>query len=338
MVVLMIKKAMIMSAGVGSRLGALSNVVPKPLVPIANIPVMDILLKHLASYGIKDIIANTYYKAEDIHNRYKNNNLGLNLNFIQEKELSGTAGGLKKCQSFLEDVDDFIVMSADGLTDIDIKSAYESHKKANTIATIVTKEVQHKDVSKYGIIISDRNGIVESFQEKPSIDEAKSNLANTGIYIFKREIFNHIPENTFYDFAKNVFVELMKNNEKINTYNHTGYWSDIGSIEQYKQSNSDVLDNMLSDINPHINKTAEGKFIKGENTEIDKTSKFIGNNVIGNNCKIGKNCIIKNSILWDNIIVENGIKINNSIVLTNTIIKQDITNDIITNERDTVLV
>ena len=334
----MLEKAMIMAAGVGSRLGALSNVLPKPLVPVANIPTMDILLSHLSSFGIKDVIANTYYKAEYIQNHCKNNKFGINFNFIQEQELSGTAGGLKKCQFFLEDVDDFIVLSGDGLTDVDIEKTYLSHKKSNAIATIVTKEVEHSEVSKYGIIVTDETGTVKSFQEKPSIDEAKSNLANTGIYIFKREIFNYIPENTFYDFAKNVFIELMKNNEKINTYNHKGYWSDIGSIEQYKQSNRDILENKIAQTELQINETTHGKYIAGEKSIIAKSVKLIGNNVIGSNCNIAENSIIQNSVLWDNIKVESGVKITNSIVLSNAIINKDVDNEIVEAEENAVLV
>ena len=151
----MLKKAMIMAAGVGSRLGALTNIVPKPLVPLANTPAMDILINHIQSFFDKD--------------------------------------------------EDFIILSGDGLTDLDIEKAYFSHKKSNAIATIVAKEVEHNEVSKYGIIVTDENGFVESFQEKPPTREAKSNLANTGIYIFNYKIFNYIPSNTFYDFAKNVF-------------------------------------------------------------------------------------------------------------------------------------
>ena len=242
----MLKKAMIMAAGVGSRLEPLSSVVPKPLVPLTNIPTMDILVNHLKSFGITDVIANTYHKAEVIQNHYNKDNLGINFKFVKETELSGTAGGVKKCQFFFDENQDFIIMSGDGLTDINITAAYEAHKKSGSIVTIITKDVEHKEVSKYGIIVPDKNGFVESFQEKPSIEEAKSNLANTGIYIFNYEIFKYIPENTFYDFAKNVFPSILSAGIKINTYNHYGYWSDIGSITQYKQSNSDIIEGKVS--------------------------------------------------------------------------------------------
>lgn len=334
----MLKKAMIMAAGVGSRLEPLSSVTPKPLVPLANVPTMDILVKHLASYGIKDVIANTYHKAEAIQEHYKRNNLGTNFEFIKEEKLSGTAGGVKKCQFFFDKGQDFIIMSGDGLTNLNIKEAYEAHKKSGSIATIVTKDVEHKEVSKYGIIVPDKDGYVESFQEKPSLEEAKSNLANTGIYIFNYEIFNFIPENTFYDFAKNVFPAILSAGIKINTYTHYGYWSDIGSIEQYKQSNIDIISGKVPSLSVETKTFSDGKSTIGLNTIIDNFSELIGYNSIGNNCTIGKNCVIKNSVLWNNVTVKDNAKIENSIILPNMIIEDIIVSEIIAENRNKVTV
>ncbi len=324
----MLKKAMIMAAGVGSRLEPITNIVPKPLVPIANIPAMDILVKHLVSFGINDIIANTFYKADDIKEHYEQNSCGANIEFLKETELSGTAGGVKKCQFFFEKGQDFIIMSGDGLTDINIFEAYNSHKKSNAIATIVTKDVKHSEVSKYGIIVPDKNGFVDSFQEKPSIKEAKSNLANTGIYIFNYEIFNYIPGNSFYDFAKNVFPSLMKAGIKINTYTHRGYWSDIGSIEQYKQSSIDIINKKISFFHPKTKENKYGSSIYGNNVILAPSSIIEGNNTIGNNCIIGENCVIRNSILWDNIKTEDNVIIDNSIILPDITVREAVINEI----------
>lgn len=334
----MLKKAMIMAAGVGSRLEPLSSVTPKPLVPLANIPTMDILVKHLASYGIKDVIANTYHKAETIQEHYRKDDLGTNFEFIKETQLSGTAGGVKKCQFFFDKGQDFIIMSGDGLTNLNIKEAYEAHKKSGSIATIVTKNVEHKEVSKYGIIVPDKDGYVESFQEKPSLEEAKSNLANTGIYIFNYEIFNFIPENTFYDFAKNVFPSILEAGIKINTYTHYDYWSDIGSIEQYKQSNIDIISGKVPSLKVETKTFLNGKSTIGKNTIIDNSSELIGYNAVGNNCSVGKNCVIRNSILWNNVTVKDNSEIENSIILPNMIIENTIINEIISDSRSEVTV
>ena len=328
----MLKKAMIMAAGVGSRLEPLSSVVPKPLVPLANMPTMDILVKHLVSYGIKDIVSNTYHKAEAIQEHYSACNIA-NMEFIREIELSGTAGGVKKCQFFFDEGDDFIIMSGDGLTDINIEAAYESHKKSNAIVTIVAKDVAHKEVSKYGIIVPDKNGFVESFQEKPSLEEAKSNLANTGIYIFNYEIFNFIPENTFYDFAKNVFPSIMESGLKINTYIHTGYWSDIGSLDVYHQSNIDLLNKAIKTYQPTVTKTTNGQYTVGKNTAIPTDISIEKDCIIGSNSNLGKNVTIKNSIIWDNVTIADVVEIEHSIILSNMKIENSIKNQIISEEK-----
>lgn len=329
----MLKKAMIMAAGVGSRLEPLSSIVPKPLVPLANAPAMDILVKHLVSFGITDIIANTFYKAEDIQAHYKENNLGANFEFIREKELSGTAGGVKKCQFFFDENQDFIIMSGDGLTDLDINEAYTAHKNSGAIATIIIKEVENKETFKYGIVVPDKNGFVETFQEKPSIEEAKSNLANTGIYIFNYKIFNFIPENTFYDFAKNVFPSILESGLKINTFKLQGYWSDIGSLDQYHQSNIDLLNHIVQSYTPKTINTDYGCYTKGENTKFAQNTIIKGNCVIGNDCSIGENTIIKNSIIWDNVKIGSNLVIENSIILADTVIEKSIKNQIIGEEK-----
>ena len=329
----MLKKAMIMAAGVGSRLEPLSSVVPKPLVPLANMPTMDILVKHLASFGIKNVIANTFHKAEAIQSHYGENSFGVDIQFIKEVELSGTAGGVKKCQFFFDKGDDFIIMSGDGLTDIDIEDAYKSHKDSNAIVTIVAKDVPHKEVSKYGIIVPDENGFVESFQEKPNLEEAKSNLANTGIYIFNYEIFNFIPENTFYDFAKNVFPSIMENGLKINTYIHTGYWSDIGSLDVYHQSNIDLLNKAIKTYQPTVIKTLNGQYTVGVDTVIPADILIEKDCIIGSNCSFGKNVIIKNSIIWDNVEISDNVVVENSIILTDMKIENSVKNQIISEEK-----
>lgn len=329
----MLKKAMIMAAGVGSRLEPLSSVVPKPLVPLANVPTMDILVKHLISFGIKDIVSNTFHKAEAIQEHYKKNNFGVNFEFIKEIELSGTAGGVKKCQFFFEEGQDFIIMSGDGLTDLDITKAYESHRNSGSIATIVIKEIERKETFKYGIVVPDKDGYVASFQEKPAVEEAKSNLANTGIYIFNYKIFDFIPANTFYDFAKNVFPSILERGLKINTFVHKGYWSDIGSLDQYHQSNIDLLNHTLNSYKPIVIKTLNGQYTRGENVVFSDGVLIEENCIIGNNCKIGKNTTIKNSIIWDNVEIADNLTIENAILLRNTKIENSIKNQIISEDK-----
>ena len=320
-------KAMVMSAGVGSRLDPITKAVPKPLVPVANKPVMDILFEKLVSIGVKDVICNTYYLADKIIARYKYNDLGINFNYIKESSLSGTAGGVKKCQFFFDEGQPFIVLSADGLTNADIKKGIEIHNKSNAIATIGIKQIPMEEISHFGVVVTDENGYITEFQEKPSIEEAKSNFINTGIYIFNYEIFNYIPPDTFYDFAKNVFPVLLKEHA-INTFTVDEYWSDIGTVEQYKQSTKDLFEGRCIFNHDKITSTSTGAYISAS-TSIDNSIKFIGNSTIGCNVKIGKNTIIENSIIWDNVTIDDNIHISNSIIASNCTIKTNLYSQVI---------
>ena len=322
-----VKKAMIMAAGVGSRLEPLTLSVPKPLIPIANKPVMDILLENLKNTGITDVIANTYYLADQIIERYKHNNLGINFNYIKEDTLSGTAGGLKKCQNFFERGDVFVVLSADGLTNADIEKGIESHLKNKAVATIGIKKIPHEEVSHFGVVVTDENGFIKEFQEKPSVAEAKSNYINTGIYIFDYKIIDYIPENTFYDFAKNVFPKLLKEHA-INTFKVSEYWSDIGTLEQYKQSTQDLFNGECKFSHAPIVNTDSGSYI-AEDAVIPKSVKFVGNSVIGKYSSIGENSVIENSIIWDNVVIGTNIRLSNCVVASNSIIKTDLSSQII---------
>lgn len=306
-------KAMVMAAGMGSRLEPLTLMFPKPLIPVMNRPLMDIILAQLHSIGVDEVISNTYYLANQIIDRYKDNNLGVKFNYIKESELSGTAGGVKKCQFFFDEGEDFIVMSGDVLTTADIKKGVEIHKQSGAIATIGVKRVPHELVSHFGVVVTDESGYIKEFQEKPSIEEAKSNLINTGIYIFNYKIFDYIPEDTFYDFAKNVFPKLLSEGQ-INTFEIGEYWNDIGTISQYKQSIQDVFNGVCKISHDSIVETNLGNYIS-ETSKIPNTVRFIGNNVVGKNCKLGEYIKLENCVVLDNAEIKSGSEFSDCIIL-----------------------
>lgn len=324
----MILKAMVMAAGVGSRLDPLTQEIPKPLIPIANRPIMDIILERLAEYAITDVISNTHYLADKIIERYKKNSLNVNFNYVHEKELSGTAGGVKKCQHFFEEGEDFIVLSADGLTNVDLKKAIDSHKTSGAIVTMGIKKIAMKDIPNFGVVVINENHEVVEFQEKPTIEEAKSDCINTGIYVFNYEIFNHIPADTFYDFARNVFPKLLEQKLKINTFIVDEYWSDIGTIEQYQQSTKDVFEKLCSFKHDEVISTELGTYITGK-SHISESAKLRGFNTIGENCIIGKNVILEDCIIWDDVEIKENTKLTNCIVASHCEINTDLYNQTI---------
>lgn len=308
-----VEKAMVMSAGVGSRLSPLTDKIPKPLVPIVNKPVTDILLERLHNVGINDVIANTHYMADQIINRYSTNSLGINFTYIHEEKLSGTAGGVKKCQFFFKKDEPFLVLSGDGLSNVNFNEIIASHIKSGAIMTMGVKQIAKEEIPKFGVVVRDENCFVKEFQEKPSIEEAKSDCINTGIYVFNYEIFNYIPENTFYDFAKNVFPSLLEHGEKINTYNLSEYWSDIGTIDQYITSSWDLFDGKI-----------DGIKLKPQNGNYDTKKR----NIIGKNCKLN-GADLENCIIWDNVEFEKGVSLKNCVVVSNVKVRESAENKII---------
>ncbi len=319
-------KAMIMAAGVGSRLDPLTQEVPKPLVPVCNRPVMDILFEKLAKLGVKNVIANTYYLADKIISHCKNNTFGINFDYIKEDTLSGTAGGLKKCQYFFKENEDFIVLSADGLSDVDLQFGLDVHRRSGAIATIGIKKIPLKEVSHFGVVVTDDQGFITEFQEKPKVEEAKSSFINTGIYIFNYKIFDYIPPDTFYDFAKNVFPKLLSLRQ-INTFEINDYWTDIGTLEQYMQAMQDLFEGRCHFEHSPIVQSERGAYIS--DTKLRNEVNFIGNSTIGSNCRIGKNVTMKNSILWDDVVIGDNVVIEDSVVASGSEVNTDINSVIV---------
>ncbi|TLM99478.1 nucleotidyltransferase family protein [bacterium] len=230
-------KAMILAAGVGSRLGHITADTPKPMVPVRGRPVMEHIVNLLRLYEIKDVVANLHYLPEMIMNYFGDGSgHGIRLAYSVEEKLLGTAGGVKTNQWFLDET--FLVISGDALTDINLAAFLKFHREKKAVATIALKEVA--DVEQFGVVITDETGRIRNFQEKPKKEEALSNLVNTGIYIFEPEIFEMIPRGEFYDFGRNLFPLLVERGEPFYGYPMDGYWCDIGTVETYQKACQDV--------------------------------------------------------------------------------------------------
>jgi mannose-1-phosphate guanylyltransferase/mannose-1-phosphate guanylyltransferase/phosphomannomutase len=230
-------KAMILAAGVGSRLGKLTAHMPKPMVPVGGRPAMEHIVNLLRYYGIKDVVANLHYLPELIMSYFGDGSgHGIRLAYSVEEKLLGTAGGVKNNQWFLDQT--FLVISGDALTDIDLAAFLNFHRENKALATIALKE--QVDVEQFGVVITDEAGRIRNFQEKPKKEDALSSLVNTGIYIFEPEIFQLIPRGQFYDFGRNLFPLLVERGEPFYGYPMDGYWCDIGTPETYQTACRDA--------------------------------------------------------------------------------------------------
>ena len=303
-------KAFIMAAGVGTRLEPLTMAVPKPMVPVCNVPVMLYNIELLKKYGIKDITANLHYFPEHIQGYFKDGkDLGVKITYSYEEELMGTAGGvLKMADSCGKQSSSIIVLSSDVLMDIDLKKLIDFHKKKKALATVALVDVD--DPSEYGVVILDDDCKVSAFQEKPKKEKALSCLANTGVYIFEKEVLSMIPEDKFYDFGKQLFPELVKDKKAFYGWNTKDYWIDIGTVNNYVKANIDLAGGKLKFQNTRHSR----KLVLGKNCRVSESAILSGTVIIGDNSIIRGNCRLTDSIIWADTVIDAGCRVEKSII------------------------
>jgi mannose-1-phosphate guanylyltransferase/phosphomannomutase len=330
-------KAFVMAAGAGTRLRPLTFAIPKPMVPVLNKPVLEHTVENLKRHGLHQIVMNLHHFPDMIKDYFGNGEKhGVSIRYSYEKELLGTAGGVKKAEDFFDST--FVVMSGDGLTDIDLTKAIMYHKRKKALATMVLKPVDSK--FEYGVTIADKEGRITRFIEKPKWSDVFANTVNTGIYIFEPEIFKYIPKDQFYDFGMQVWPDLLKKKKRIFGYLMEEYWTDVGNLTEYRRGVRDALDGKVK-INIPGEQVRPGIWI-GKNTRIEKGAQLKAPCVIGDNCSIGKKVIIdecttidndsrigegaylKNSILWDGVSVAKHVRLENCIIGLKAEVSEDI--------------
>lgn len=236
-------KAIIMAGGEGKRLKPVTGDMPKPLVPLCGRPVMEHIILLLKKHGITDICAALKYRPDDIKNYFgSGERLGVSITYRVETEALGTAGGVKNCADFYGD-EDFLVISGDAACDIDLSELIAEHQKRRPAVTIAL--CPESEPLRYGLALCDREGFIRSFVEKPDWRHVVTNLVNTGIYIVSPRAMELVPENTEFDFAKDLFPALLDKGEKLLGVPCGGYWCDIGMPKSYYECCADALSGKL---------------------------------------------------------------------------------------------
>ncbi|CAN5510663.1 hypothetical protein BH10BAC5_BH10BAC5_16370 [soil metagenome] len=317
---------MILAAGKGTRLQPLTLTLPKPMLPVGNKAALEHIVDLCKKHNIEQIKMNLHYLPEYIDKCFKNGRKwGVDISYSIEKNLMGTAGGIKRIQSFFNET--FVVLSGDGFTDIDLSDMLRFHKEKKALATIAVKRMD--DPSKFGVVVTDKDYKISSFQEKPSKEDALSDKVNLGIYIFEPEVLNMIPARVEYDFGYDLFPEFLKNKEAFYAYETDCNWSDIGSLEEYWKINLDLVSGKFGkgfnhiQIHPSVKidkltlKNILGPVIIGKNSEISTNVKLIGPLVIGDEVFIDSNSTIDNSVILSNTYVGKEVEIKESVVNQN---------------------
>jgi len=274
-------KAVVMAGGEGTRLRPLTSNQPKPMVPIVGKPCMEHILELLREHGFEDVIVTVAFLPQAIRTYFGDGtSLGLNIQYSVEESPLGTAGSVRLASDALDET--FLVISGDALCDIDLRRIVEFHKEQGAAVTIGLKSVENP--LEFGIVVTDDDGKVERFLEKPSWGQVFSDTINTGIYVLEPEVLKHVPTDRPYDFSKELFPLLLEMGRPIYGYVCEGYWQDIGNLDQYRQANFDALDERVQLNVPGLK--IRGDVWIGEGVEIDDVEGVEGPAFIGNYARI----------------------------------------------------
>jgi mannose-1-phosphate guanylyltransferase / phosphomannomutase len=280
-------KAVVMAGGEGTRLRPLTSNQPKPMVPIVGKPCMEHILELAGRHGIEDVIVTVAFLPQAIRSYFGDGeSLGMNVEYSVEESPLGTAGSVKLASGRLDDT--FLVISGDALCDFDLKKVIEFHREKDAAVTIALKSVENP--LEFGIVVTDSEGRVERFLEKPSWSQVFSDTINTGVYVVEPEVLEHVPDDCPYDFSKELFPLLLEMGRPVYGYVAEGYWQDIGNLTQYRQANFDALDGRVRLEIPGVR--LRGNVWLGEGVEIDDFDRIEGPAAVGNYCRISADATI----------------------------------------------
>lgn len=321
-------KAMILAAGKGTRVRPITYTIPKPMIPILQKPVMEFLVELLRQHGFNEIMVNVSHLAEEIENYFRDGQrFGVHIGYsfegrIEEGKLIGeaigSAGGMKKIQDFYPYFDDtFIVLCGDALIDLDLTAAVKWHKEKGSIATIIMKSVPSEEVSSYGVVVTDDAGKIQTFQEKPKVEEALSTDINTGIYIFEPEVLDYIPSGVEFDIGGDLFPKLVEIGAPFYGIAMDFQWVDIGKVPDYWRAiggvlageirnvsipGKEVFPGIYTGLNVAVNwdkVDITGPVYIGAMTRIEDGATIIGPTAIGQNCWLCGGTTVSNSVIFE---------------------------------------
>jgi mannose-1-phosphate guanylyltransferase/phosphomannomutase len=319
-------KAVIMAGGFGTRLRPLTCNTPKPMAPVMNKPMMHHIVDLLRSHSITDLTATLYYSPEAIISHFGDGTaLGVNIHYVRAEADYGTAGSVRNAT--IDTKERLLVISGDVLTDFDLTEAVRFHESKNAKATIVLTHATNPLA--FGVVITDDGGKITRFLEKPSWGEVFSDTINTGIYILEPEVMDLVPYREDFDFSKDLFPLLLKQDLGLFGYVADGYWRDIGNLNEYQDAHIDALQ---GNVKVQFEGTKTGNVTIGQGTSINLDSvQCTGNVLIGKNCTIADNVKLSNAVIGDNCVIGPGAILRNSVIWNDVVIGHSVemTSDVI---------
>lgn len=306
-------RAVVMAGGAGSRLRPLTVGRPKPVVPVANKPVIGHIRDLLCRHNILDLVVTLQYMPDQIQDYLGDgSDMGMRIEYSVEEQPLGTAGSVKHAADHIDG--DFLVISGDSVTDIDLTDVLRYHREHGGRVTMV---LHHEDEPpEYGVVITDSDGRVVRLQEKPSWGEVISDTVNTGIYVLHRSVLDDIPTDTPYDFAKDLFPRLLEAGETLYGYVSHDYWTDVGTLQEYMRANADVLKRRVKGI--ELGRDIGGDIWVEGDVDIAPNAQLYGPIYLGNGVKIKDGVIVQGpSVIRSFSVIDNRAYIDRSIIWRN---------------------
>lgn len=313
-------KAVIMAGGEGTRLRPLTSNVPKPMMPLANRPMMEHILDLLKRHGFDEVVVTVAFMANHIRNWFGDgSDFGIRMVYATEETPLGTAGSVRNAMEEL--TEPFLVISGDVLTDVDLTKIVEAHREKQALATIGLIRVDNP--LEFGIVITREDGSIERFLEKPGWGQVFSDTINSGIFVLEPEIFDYIEPDRPVDFSSEVFPALLADGKRLFGAVAEGYWEDVGNLESYVSAHTDILDGTVQVAIDGFERT-EGLFV-GENVTIHPDAVITGPGVIGDNCNIGAGARLgPYSVLGTNVRVRSEVDIERAVIGDNTYLAEHV--------------
>lgn len=317
-------KAVILVGGEGTRLRPITLMMPKPVVPVVNVPLMFYVLEWLKKHGIDEVILVACYLPSLLKKVIGNTYKGMKIVYIYEDVPLGTGGAIKRAQTMMKGTT--VVINGDVVTDFDITNMYKFHKEKKSKATIGLYTVEN--YSAFGVVKTDKSGEIKLFLEKPSREELGTDTAdiNAGIYLIEPEVLDIMQKGKKYSVERDVFPKFVGQSFYGFAQNRI-YWLDVGTPEKYRKFTKDILEG-----NYGIQLHKQGKVLLGSGSRIAVNSVTgegvklsarveIGElTVLGNKVTVGDQSTVKDSIIFDNVKIGSGCVIDNAIICQGSII------------------
>ncbi|MEW5766238.1 MAG: NDP-sugar synthase [bacterium] len=323
-------KAMILAAGLGTRLRPLTHRCPKVMIPVANRPLIEHTLCFLRRFGIREAIINLHYLPEIIKKRLGDGyRLGMKIAYSYEPTIMGTAGGLKQTEYFLKG-ETFILINGDTLIDFDLKAALAYHKAKQALATMILTDYRPE----FGAVEVDQEGrirdIVGILNQRDEVG-APSAIPMTfvGLHILEPKIFDYIPQGRPAEINREIYPAMIKEGKRIYGYQMQGYFRDLGEVSSYLEAHQDIMDGKLK-LEIDLREKGDGIWMKPGGA-IAGRFEITPPVMIGNNCRLkGRAEIGEYTVIGDNCILEAGISISRSVVWEGSRVKGRIEKSVVT--------